>query len=116
MVSVCLPLDALSQHLPSYLGFSYLGHGISLHSCSRKVQLLLLTLDEVAPPDLEHGAAPWVGVSSSPLLLCGRSLALSVGTPDLVREVAPVIRLSHRMGVRQGCILSPRLIYIQSTS
>ena len=26
MVSVCLPSDALSQHLPSYLGFSYLGH------------------------------------------------------------------------------------------
>ena len=28
MVSVCLPSDALLQHLPSYLGFSYLG-GIS---------------------------------------------------------------------------------------
>ena len=27
MVSVCLPYDALSQHLPSYLGFSYLGVG-----------------------------------------------------------------------------------------
>ena len=27
MVSVCLPSDALLQHLPSYLGFSYLGHG-----------------------------------------------------------------------------------------
>ena len=25
MVSVCLPSDALLQHLPSYLGFSYLG-------------------------------------------------------------------------------------------
>ena len=24
MVSVCLPCDALLQHLPSYLGFSYL--------------------------------------------------------------------------------------------
>ena len=31
MVSVCLPSDALSQHLPSYLGFSYLGRGVSLH-------------------------------------------------------------------------------------
>ena len=46
MVSVCLPSDALSQHLPSYLGFSYLGHGVSLHGCSSKAQLLLLTLDE----------------------------------------------------------------------
>ena len=26
MVSLCLPFDALSQHLPSYFGFSYLGH------------------------------------------------------------------------------------------
>ena len=46
MVSVCLPSDALSQHLPFYLGFSYLRCGVSLHSCPSKVQLLLLTLDE----------------------------------------------------------------------
>ena len=38
MVSVCLPSDALSQHLLSYLGFSHLGRGVSLHSCSSKVQ------------------------------------------------------------------------------
>ena len=38
-------IDALSQHLLSYLGFSYLGRGFSLHICSSKVQLLLLTLD-----------------------------------------------------------------------
>ena len=36
----------LQQHLPSYLSFSYLGHGVSLHGCSSKAQLLLLTLDE----------------------------------------------------------------------
>ena len=47
MVSVCLPSDVLSQHLPSYLGFSYLGHGVSLHGCSSKVQLLLLTSDNI---------------------------------------------------------------------
>ena len=63
MVLVCLPSDALLQHLLSYLGFSYLGPWVSLHSCSSKVQLLLLALDEgylltVAPPDLEHGVAP----------------------------------------------------------
>ena len=62
MVSVGLPSDALLQHLPSYLGFSYLGHGVSLHGYSSKVQPLLLTLDEVyllmaAPPDLESGVA-----------------------------------------------------------
>ena len=63
MVSVCLPPDALLQHLPSYLGFSYLGHGVSLHSCSSKVQPFLLTLDEgylltATPPDLERGLDP----------------------------------------------------------
>ena len=63
MVSVCLPSDALSQHLLSYLGFSYLGRGVSLHGCSSKVQPLLLTLDQgylltTAPPDLEQGVAP----------------------------------------------------------
>ena len=46
MVLVCLPSNALSQHLPSYLGLSYLGRGVSLHGCSSKAQPLLLTLDE----------------------------------------------------------------------
>ena len=60
---MCLPSDALLQHLPSYLGFSYLGRGVSLHGCSSKTQPLLLTFDEgylltAAPPDLEHGVAP----------------------------------------------------------
>ena len=63
MVSVCLPSDALLQHLSSYLGFSYLGLGVSLHGCPSKVQSLLLTLDKgylltTAPPDLEHRVAP----------------------------------------------------------
>ena len=60
---MCLPSDALLLHLPSYLGFSYLGHGVSLHGCSSKPQLLLLTLDEgylltAAFPDLQRGIAP----------------------------------------------------------
>ena len=63
MVSVCLPSDALSQHLLSYLGFSYLGYGVYLHGCSSKVQLLLLTLEEgylltAALPDLQCAIAP----------------------------------------------------------
>ena len=41
MVSLCLPSDVLSQHLPSYLAFSYLGRGLSLHRCSNKAQPLL---------------------------------------------------------------------------
>ena len=63
------------QHLPSYLGFSCLGHGVSLQGCSSKAQLLLLTLDEgyllkATPPDLEHGVAPLgAPAPAQPLLL-----------------------------------------------
>ena len=118
MVSVCLPSDALLQHLPSYLGFSYLGRGVSLHSCSSKAQRLFLTLDEgylltTAPPDLEHGISPLgppapaqpplVGRGAAPLssrpwprgegsssqpFLHCRSLALWATAPDLRRRVA----------------------------
>ena len=55
--------DALLQHLLSYLGFSYLGCGVSVHGCSRKAQPMLLTLDKgylltAALPDLQCGIAP----------------------------------------------------------
>ena len=96
MVSVCLPSDALSQHLPSYLGFSYLGHGVSVHSCSSKVQLLLLTLDEgyllmATPPDLERGVAPLdPPAPTQPLLLnLDEGYLLTVSPPDRERGVAP---------------------------
>ena len=63
MVSVCQPSDAVLQHLPSYLGFSYLGGWVSLHGCSSKAQPLLLTLDDgylltTTVPDLQRGIAP----------------------------------------------------------
>ena len=77
---MCLPSDALLQHLPSYLGFSYLGLGVSLHSCFSKVQLLLLTLDEgylltAAPPDLERGVAPLGPPAPAQPPLLGRGVA-----------------------------------------
>ena len=80
MVSVCLLSDALLQHLPSYLGFSYPGHGISLHSCSSKAQLLLLTLDEgylltTASPALESGIAPLGPPAPAQPPLLGRGIA-----------------------------------------
>ena len=80
MVSVCLPSDALLQHLLSYLGFSYLGHGVSLHGCSSKVQPLLLTLDEgylliAAPSDLERGIAPLGPPAPVQPLLLGHGVA-----------------------------------------
>ena len=78
---MCLPFDALLRHLPSYLGFSYLGRGVSLHGCSSKVQLLFLTLDEgylltATLPDLQQGIAP-LGppAPTQPLLFeCGVAL------------------------------------------
>ena len=94
---MCLPSDALLQHLPSYLGFSYLGCGVSLHGCSSKAQPLLLNLDQrylltAAPPDLERGIAP-LGLSvpaQPPLLDVG--LLLPAAAPDLGHGVAPLGR------------------------
>ena len=77
MVLVCLPSDVLLQHLLSYLDFSYLGRLVSLHGCSSKAQLLLLTLDEgylltTTLLDLQHGIAPLglLAPAQPPLLGC----------------------------------------------
>ena len=80
MVSMCRPSDALSQHLLSYLGFSYLGRGVSLHGYSSKAQLLLLTLDEgylltTVLCDLQHGMAPLGPPAPTQPLLLGRGVA-----------------------------------------
>ena len=95
MVSVYLPSDALLQHLPSYLGFSYLGHGVSLHSCSSKAQLLLLTLDKgylltAAPPHLERGVVPLGPPAPAQPLLFGPGVAPLGHRPDLRSGVAPL--------------------------
>ena len=91
MVSVCLPSDALLQHLPSYLRFSYLGRGVSLHGCSSIAQPLLLTLNKgylltAAVPDFQHGIAP-LGppVPAQPPLL---RLLLPAAAPGLGLRVA----------------------------
>ena len=99
MVSVCLPSDALLQHLLSYLGLSYLGRGVSLHGCSSKVQLLLIILDErylltAAPPDLERGVALFLALLH--WHSCGSLdvvLLLSATSPDFRCVVVP---LGHR--------------------
>ena len=80
MVLVCLPSDALLQHLLSYLDFSYLGRGVSLHGCSSKAQPLLLTLDKgylltAAPPDIESGVAPLGPLAPLQQLLLGSGIA-----------------------------------------
>ena len=92
MVSVYLPSDTLLQHLLSYLGFSYLGVGVSLHGCSSKAQPLLLTLDEgylltATVPDLQGGIAPLSPpVPEQPPLL---GWLLPAAVPGLGLRVAP---------------------------
>ena len=100
MVSVCLLSDALSQYLPSYMGFSYLGRGLSLHGCSSKAQPLLLTLDKgylltAAPPDLERGVAP-------------------LSPPAPVQPPLSIKWLQIGKGVCQGCILSSCLFNLHA--
>ena len=94
MVSVCLPSDALLEHVLSYLAFSYLGCGISLHSCSSKAQTLLLILEKVAPPNPGRGVAPLsTPVPAQPSLLghgvapLGRASAWSVTDIMTTKEV-----------------------------
>ena len=85
MVSVwCLPSHALLQHLSSYLGFSYLRCGVSLHGCSSEARPLLLTLDEgylltAAVPDLQRGIAPLGPPAPVQPPLLGIPLALASG-------------------------------------
>ena len=84
MVSVCLPSDALLQHLPSYLGFSYPGRRVSRHSCSIKAQPLLLT---AALPDLQSAIALLGPPAPSQPSLLG--LLLPAAAPGLGCRVAP---------------------------
>ena len=126
MVSVCLPFDALLQHLTIFCGFLLPWCGVSLHGCSSKAQPLLLTLDEgyvltTALPDLQCGMAP-LGppAPTQPLLLgCGvappghrpwpRALPLasdagwllSTAAPDLRCGVALLSCPSHACGATQ---------------
>ena len=96
MVSVCLPSDVLLQHLPSYLGFSYLGCGVSLHSCSSKAQPLFLTLDEgylltAALPDLQRGIAPLGPPAPAQPPLLGRGITLPIKVCLVKAMVFPLV-------------------------
>ena len=103
VVSVCLPSDALAQYLPSYLGFSYLGCWVSLHGCSRKAQLVLLTLDEgylltASVPDLQRGIAPLSPPAPAQPPLLG--LLLPAAGPGLGRGwLLPAAALGLRLRV-----------------
>ena len=115
MVSVCLPSDALLQHLPSYLGFSYLGHGVSLHRCSSKAQPLLLTLDEgylltAALPDLQRGIAPLGPPAPASHRSLDVGLVLPAAAPDLGRGVTPLGRRPSGMGSSRLLLLTSNVL------
>ena len=95
MVSVCLPSDAFLQHLPSYLGFSYFGRGMSLLGCSSKAQPLLLTVNEgyfltAVLPELQCEMAPLGPPAPTQPPLLGRGVAPPSLCPGLGHGVAPL--------------------------
>ena len=97
---MCLPSDALLQHLPSYLGFSYLGHGVSLHGCSSKAQPLLLTLDEgyLLPPPFLTFNLGW---------LLQALLRLHSHHSLYVELLLPVVALASGTAPGLGCGVAP---------
>ena len=125
---MCLPSDALLQHVPSYLGFSYLGRGASPLGrcfspwmwgiCSR---LLLLMLDVehlllAAAPDLGHGVSPQAASTD-----LGRLLSILVRLL-LQHHIGPFALLqmtefpSFYDSVIFYCVNIPHLLYTYSLS
>ena len=99
MVSVCLPSDALLQHLPSYLGFSYPGLGVSLHGCSNKAQPLFLTLDK-----------GYLFTATVPGLQCGIALLGSpVPAQPLLTFIASLINRAKNDLLRNGIYVNVTL-------
>ena len=114
MVSVCLPSDALLQHLPSYLGFSYLGRGYLLHGCPAKHSCCSLPWmrgischspfwpsmwDGFSRPSCARTATtPWTWGCSFrlPPLALGVGLLLPAATPGLGHQPWPRSRGSSR--------------------
>ena len=95
IISVCLSSDALAT--PTiYLGFSYLGRGVSPHGCSSKAEPLLLTLNEeylltATLSDLQCGIAPLGPPEPVQPQLLGRGVAPPGRCADLEHGVAPLV-------------------------
>ena len=113
---MCLPSDAHLHYLPSYLGFSYLGGGVSLHGCSSKAQPLLLTLDKgyfltAALSDLECEIAPLGPPAPAQPPLLGGGVA-----PPGRGPWPNSMKLSHAPEATQdGCVMVERSERMWST-
>ena len=121
-------MSALLQHLPSYLGFSHLGLGVSLHGCSSKAQPLLLTLVEGYlltghPPDLELGVAPLSPPASTQPTLLGHGMGSCILHPTKNHQTHSMCRLNYQLTLitaeyllskiclmQLNCLISPSFI------
>ena len=84
MVSVCLPSDALLQHLPSYLGFSYVGMGYLFTAAPAKHSRSSLPSTRIAPlgpPVCSHHS--WVAPPGLLPLASGSGWLLKVTAPNI---------------------------------
>ena len=97
--SVCLPSDALSQFSERNLVFSYLGCGISLHGCSSKGQLLLLTLD-VKEETEKVGLK--LNIQKTKIMACGPITSWQIDG-ETVGTVADFIFLGSKITVDGDC-------------
>ena len=79
--------------VPATMQPPLLGRGVSLHGCSSKAQLLLFTLDEIAPPDLESEVAPLGPPAPMLLPLFQRGVAPLGRLPDLVVRYTVIINV-----------------------
>ena len=99
MVSVCLPTDALLQHLLSYLGFSYLGGGVSSHCrpswvlLSALLQLRsrhsLVTADGDCRHEIKRCFTPWKESHGQPAAAAAKLLQSCPTLCDLVDGSPP---------------------------
>ena len=110
MVSVCLPSDALLPHLPSFLGFSSLGRGVSLLGCSSKAQPLFLSFNQeylltATVPDLQRGIAPL----GPPVLHSHHSSGCSSRLPALASGVGGSSQCRPWLQAQGGSSISPSL-------
>ena len=104
---MCLPSDALLQHLPSFLDFSYLGLGVSLHGCSSTAQPLLLTSDGGSSSP-RTGVAP-LGHTSTPIAAVALLRAVVLwdycGQESLRRNGVAIVVIKRVRNAVLGCNL-----------
>ena len=86
MVSVCLPSDALLQHLLSYLGFSYLDMGYLFMAAPAKLSCCSLPWQGVSPQRRPSWHWKWSSSSVKCLPTLRETWVQSLGWEDLLEK------------------------------